>query len=72
MSRHAEEISRKAVPGLPDLPITAMKDGMREQLPIRIFRLCLVFLIANRAPDSLREEVADRVSENAFRACKMI
>jgi hypothetical protein len=49
-----------------------MKHGMREQSPIRIFKLRLIFLIANRAPDSLREEVAVRVGENAFRACKMI
>jgi hypothetical protein len=66
------ESSREAVPSLPDLPITAMKQSMREQSPIRIFKLRLIFLIANRAPDSLREEVAVRVSENGFRACKMI
>jgi hypothetical protein len=49
-----------------------MKQGMREQSPIRIFKLRLTFLIANRAPDSLREEVAVRVGENGFRACKMV
>jgi hypothetical protein len=60
------------MPSLPDLPITAMKQGMREQSPIRSFKLRLMFLIANRAPDALREEVAVRVSENGFRACKII
>jgi hypothetical protein len=49
-----------------------MKQGMREQSAIRIFKLRLTFLIANRAPDSLREEVAVRVGENGFRACKMV
>jgi len=67
-----EEFSREAIPGLPDLPITAMKQGMCEQSTIRILKLCLIFLIANRAPVSLREEVAVRVGESAFRACKMI
>jgi hypothetical protein len=67
-----KEFSREAIPGLPNLPITAMKQGMREQSPIRIFKLRLIFLIANRAPDSLREEVTVRVGENGFRACKMM
>jgi hypothetical protein len=44
---------------------------MREQSPIRIFKLCLIFLIANRAPDALREEVAVQVGENGSRRCKM-
>jgi hypothetical protein len=48
-----------------------MKRGMCEQSQIRIFKLRLIFLIANRAPDSLREEVAVPVGENGFRACKM-
>jgi hypothetical protein len=67
-----EEFFREAIPGLPDLPITAMKHGMREQSPIRIFKLCMIFLIANRAPDPFQEEVGARVGENGFRACKMI
>jgi hypothetical protein len=49
-----------------------MKQRMREQSAIRIFKLRLIFLLANRGPDSFREEVAVRVGENGFRACKMM